>query len=320
MTGATRPGVTAVLLSFNRRETIVRVLDELDAQGCADEVIVVDASSDGTADMLRARGGVVVLEPGDLGAAGRNHGAAAATHELILFIDDDSYPEPGAVEELVAAFEANPRLGVAGGLIRNIDEDGRVLIDDQPGSFDWFLRSGRRDDPPEGIEAYFFAEGGCMVRRDAFLAVGGFYAPYFFTLSEIDATMRLAGAGWETRYFPRAPFAHIKPPGSAEGDHSRMLRLRTRNDLWHFWLRYPPAMAIPRMAGYLVFDLIECVYRGHLGSWTAGVRDAWRLRATVAPDRRPLPRAVLRATERNRGRMHVALLWAQLRRRLPLSS
>ena len=89
--------VSAVLLTFNRREMTARVLDELQAQGCADEVIVVDASSDGTAEMARARG-AIVLEPGDLGAAGRNVGAQQAAHDLVLFIDDDSHPEPGAVQ------------------------------------------------------------------------------------------------------------------------------------------------------------------------------------------------------------------------------
>jgi GT2 family glycosyltransferase len=311
--------VSAVLLTFNRRETTARVLDVLDAQGSVDEIIVVDASSDGTAEMARARGNVRVLEPGDLGVAGRNVGAEAASHELVLFIDDDSHPEPGAVEELRAAFAANPRLAVAGGFIRNVGDDGSVLLDDQPGSFDWFLRAGRAGDPPEGLPTFFFPEGACMVRRDAFLAAGGFYAPFFFTLSEIDATMRLAAQGWETRYFPRARFAHLKRPGSDGGGYRRMLYLRVRNELWHFWLRYPPAMAVPRMAGYLLFDLVESAYRGELGAWLEGVRDAWRLRATVAPDRRPLPAAALRATERNRGRMHVALLWAQLRRRLALS-
>jgi GT2 family glycosyltransferase len=307
--------VSAVLLTFNRREMTARVLDELAAQGCADDVIVVDASSDGTAEMARARG-AIVLEPGDLGAAGRNVGAEAASHDLVLFIDDDSHPEPGAVAELERAFAANPRLGVAGGFIRNVGDDGTVLIDEQVGSFDWFLRSGVEGDPPEGIPAYFFPEGACMVRRDAFLAAGGFYAPYFFTLSEIDATMRLAAAGWETRYFPRARFAHLKGTGSDGGGYHRMLYLRVRNELWHFWLRYPPAMALPRMLFYLAFDLVECAYRREPSAWTEGVRDAWRLRATVAADRRPLPRAVLRRVERNRARMHVALLREQLRRRL----
>ena len=212
--------------------------------------------------------------------------------------------------------QANPRLGVAGGFIRNVDDDGTVLIDEQVGSFDWFLRSGVKGDPPEGIPAYFFPEGACMVRRDAFLAAGGFYGPFFFTLSEIDAAMRLAANGWETRYFPRAPFAHLKRPGSDGGGYHRMLYLRVRNELWHFWLRYPPAMAIPRMLGYLAFDLVECVYRREPRAWLEG-----RARR-LAPARdgrggpQPAPRAVIREVERNRAQMHVSLLWEQLRRKL----
>jgi GT2 family glycosyltransferase len=314
---ATRPGVSAVLLTFNRREATARVLDALDAQDCVDEVIVVDASSDGTAEMVRARGGVKLLEPGDLGVEGRNVGARAASHELVLFLDDDCYPEPGAVDVLATAFAANPRLAVAAGLVRDVDWHGNVLIVDEPGSFDWFLRSGVEGDPPEGIPAYFFAEGACMVLRDAFLDAGGFYAPFFFTVSELDATMRIAAAGGEVRYFPRATFSHLK--AGARGSFTRALHHRVRNQLWHFWLRYPPAMAATRIAGYLAYDLVECAYRGELRAWATGIRDAWRDRAEVAGDRRPLPAAVVRRTERNRGRMHVALLWAQLRRRLPLS-
>ena len=225
------------------------------------------------------------------------------------------------MEELERAFQANPRLGVAGGFIRNVDDDGTVLIDEQVGSFDWFLRSGIEGDPPEGIPAYFFPEGACMVRRDAFLAAGGFYAPFFFTLSEIDATMRLAAAGWETRYFPRAPFAHLKRPGSDGGGYHRMLYLRVRNELWHFWLRYPPAMAIPRMLGLPRLR----PRRVRLPARADG--DGSRACATPGASARPSRRTAGRcrgrccaSVERNRGRMHVALLWAQLRRRLPLSS
>jgi GT2 family glycosyltransferase len=306
--------VTAVILAFNRRRAVERVLDELEAQGCVDEVIVVDTGSDGTADVVRARG-VTVLEPGDIGVAGRNVGAEAASHELVLMLDDDSYPETGAVRLLVDAMEANPRLGIATGLILDTSWDGEVLQATHPGSFDWFLRAGRTGNPPEGFETFFFAEGGCVLRREAFLAAGGFFAPFFFTVSELDATMRLAGAGWETRYFPDAAFAHLKAP-EARPSYDRTLRLRIRNQLWHYWLRYPPAMAAARIAGYLAFDLVECAYRGHPGTWAAAIGDAWRERATVAPDRRPLPRAVIRHVERNRGRMHAALLWAQLRQRV----
>jgi GT2 family glycosyltransferase len=311
--------VSAVILAFNRRRAVERVLRELEAQAAVDEVIVVDSGSDGTAGMVRARGGARVLEPGDIGVAGRNVGIEAARNELVLLLDDDSYPDRGAVEILARALRDNPRLAVATGLIRDVDWEGRVLIDVQPGSFDWFLRSGRRESPAEGLRTYFFAEGGCLVRRDAFLAAGGFFAPYFFTVSELDATMRLAGDGMEVRYFPAATFGHLKAQ-EGRGSLERVLHHRIRNQLWHFWLRYPPAMAASRIVGYLAFDLIECIYRGHTRAWARAIADAWRERASVAPYRNPLRRDVIRQVERNRGRMHVALLWAQLRRRLPLAA
>ena len=125
---APTPTLSILVATWNCAAQLAEFLASLAEQTYADwELLLLDnASSDGTAEMARARG-AIVLEPGDLGAAGRNVGAEKATNDLILFIDDDSHPEPGAVEELEKAFKANPRLAVAGGFIRNVDDDGTVL-------------------------------------------------------------------------------------------------------------------------------------------------------------------------------------------------
>ena len=65
-----------------------------------------------------------------------------------------------------------------------------------------------------------------------------------------------------------------------------------------------------------LFDLIEASYRGALGAWARGVRDAWRDREVALSTRAPLPRAVLRRAELDRARLHVQLLTGQLRARL----
>ncbi|MBE2318739.1 glycosyltransferase family 2 protein [Solirubrobacter sp. CPCC 204708] len=309
--------VTAVILSHNRKERLVGVLEELLRLDVFDEIIVADSSSDGSAEAVQAFGEPVRLVPvPNLGAAGRNLGAEAARNELIVMLDDDSHPCPGAVERLVAAFEANDRLGVATGLVRDVDPDsGEILVSTELGSFDWWFRRGRPGAPAEGMDCYFFAEGCCMVRRTPFLEVGGFFAPYFFTLSEIDVTVRLAGAGWETRYFPDAPFDHLRPL-SRKPASARTLQLRTRNNQWHLWLRYPVAMAVPRMAFHAVFDLVDATYLGHHKAWLQGIREAWTQRGDVAEYRRPIPAAVLRPVEGPRTRQHVDLLIGQLRKKL----
>ena len=124
-----RPSVSAVIVTWNRREALRTVLDRL-AELPVDEVLVVDnGSEDDTAELVRARGGNVrLLEQGsNLGIAGRNRAAREARGDLLLMLDDDAYPLPGAIEVLAERFERDPRLGVAGGFVRDVDTGGGVV-------------------------------------------------------------------------------------------------------------------------------------------------------------------------------------------------
>lgn len=313
-------GVSAVIITRNRKATLALVLDRL-AELPVDEVIVVDnASEDGTAEWLRTHGGVRLIEPGaNVGIAGRNLAAFEAANDLLLMLDDDAYPLPGAVEALVAAFESNPRLGAAAGFVRDVSLDGQIIRATELGTFDWWLRAGRTGDaPPEGFPAFLFPEGASMLRRRALLEAGGFFAPYFLAGEALDLAVRLHDRGWEVRYFPSAAFDHLKAEAERQAPNSN-LYYRIRNHLWYIWLRFPASLAIRRTIGYLAFDLVESVYRGVPSAWWRGARDAWRLRDQVRGQRRPLPREVLRRAELNRGRMHVRLLAGQLARRLSSS-
>jgi GT2 family glycosyltransferase len=312
------PSVSAVIATRNRREALEIVLDRL-AELPVDEVLVVDnGSEDGTAALVASRGGKVrLLETGgNAGLAGRNRGAAEASGDLLLLLDDDAYPLPGAIETLVARFEQDPRLAVAGGFVRDVDGAGRVVRSTELGTFDWWLRSGRNGEAPaEGFPAFFFPEGAAMVRRSAFLAVGGYFEPYFHLVEGIDLTTRLLAAGWDVRYVPQAAFDHLKASSGRASE--RALYLRIRNHLWYLWLRFPSHVALSRMLGYLAFDLVDSTYQRHPRAWARAMRDAWQQRELVRGERRPVSPAVRRRAELNRGRTHVRLLLGQLRRRLP---
>lgn len=302
--------VTAVLLAFNRRDAVAEVLGRLDELAAVDEVIVVDNGEDGTDELVRSWGGKVrLVDPGgNVGIAGRNLGAREATGDLIVFLDDDSYPLPGAVEALRELFDRMPKLAVAGGFVRDVDAAKKVVVDTQVGSFDWWLRGGEKGDAPShGFPAFFFPEGACMVRRQAFLDVGGFFEPFFFGTTEVDLTTRLLGAGWDVRYLPTAPFDHMKVP-AGRASFLDVLQLRIRNQLWYFWLHFPPWLAVRRMATYAVFDLLNAVHRKVIPSWRRGIAEAWRDRHKVRAYRAPLPRDVLRRAEGRRFRMHVELV------------
>jgi N-acetylglucosaminyl-diphospho-decaprenol L-rhamnosyltransferase len=315
---AERPRVSAVIATWNRREAVEIVLDRL-AELPVDEVLVVDnGSEDGTAELVRSRGGNVrLLEQGaNLGLAGRNRAVREASGELLLMLDDDAYPLPGAIETLAERFARDPQLAVAGGFVRDVDLAGCVVRSIEIGTFDWWLRAGRTGQvPPEGIPAFFFPEGASMLRRSAFLEVGGYFEPYFHLVEGIDLATRLLAAGWDVRYVPEAQFDHMKAQTARSSD--RALYLRIRNNLWYLWLHFPASVAFGRSVGYLLYDLIDASYQRHPGAWARAIRDAWTKRDLVRGERRPLPREIRRRAELNRGRTHVRLLAGQLRRRLP---
>lgn len=283
-----------------------------------DEVIVVDNSADDeTAAVVRAAGGNVrLLKPGEnLGIAGRNRAVEVASHELVLMLDDDSYPLPGAVETLVAMFQRAPRLGVAGGLVRDVNEAKEVVLDTQLGTFDWWLRNGAVGSAPtEGFPAFFFPEGASMFRRQAYAEVGGFYEPFFFASTEVDLATRLLAAGWDVRYQPTAVFDHMKV-AAGRASLEDVLRLRIRNHFWYLWLRLPLSAALPRMLLYGLFDLVLATYRGALRSWAGGVADAWRRRSTVRGDRAPVSGSLVARIEGRRLRMHGELAVRRLLQR-----
>jgi GT2 family glycosyltransferase len=309
--------VSAVVLAAYRRPELATVLERLFDLPVDEILVVANHPLHETAERTAAADERVrVLRPGrNVGVLGRNLAASEARGDLLLMLDDDSYPLPGTIETLSEAFVQFSRLAVAGGFVRDVEPDGTVIRQTEVGTFDWFLRAGRNGAEPElGFEAFFFPEGASMVRREAFLDVGGFFEPYFATCVELDLATRFVADGWETRYFPSAPFDHLK--AAAGRDTEWMLRSRIRNQIWYFWRHFPAGLAARRIPAYLLFDLVECVYRRELSAWTGGVAAAWRERAVVRGARRPLPRDVLRRAEMNRGRMHAQLLRGQLRRKL----
>jgi len=318
VTKSNRPEVTAVVLTMGDRDEMLRlVLARLSALPVAEVLVVDNSEQSGVEELARAWPRVRVLRPGrNVGVAARNLAAREAAHGFLLMLEDDAYPLPGAVEALLDAMEADPGLAVAGGLVRDVDGEGRVTLVDEVGTFDWFLRAGRSVEvPAEGLPVDFFAEGCSLIRRDPFLEVGGFFEPYFFTVSEVDLTTRLLAAGWDVRYFPAAAFDHMKPEGHGEGS-KLSLRYRVRNNAWYFWLRFPAAQAAWRIPAYGLFDLIECSYRRMPGAWFRGMWEAWRERGSVRAHRDPVPRALISRVEINRGRLHLRLLVEGLRKRL----
>jgi rSAM/selenodomain-associated transferase 2 len=113
--------ISVVIPTLNEAATIAGTLRRLARQG-ADEVIVVDASSlDGTAELARSAGVVVIDSPRGRGVQ-QNRGAAAATGDVLVFLHADCWLDEEAIAALRRFLNRHPR--VVGGCFR-MHIDGR---------------------------------------------------------------------------------------------------------------------------------------------------------------------------------------------------
>ena len=114
------PRLSVVICSRDGAAGVGRCLRALAAQTIrpALEVIVVDdGSADGTGDVARGHGAIVLRHETSRGpAAARNTGARVASAPILAFLDDDCEPEPGWAEQAAAAFHDDV-IGVAGAVL-----------------------------------------------------------------------------------------------------------------------------------------------------------------------------------------------------------
>lgn len=165
---------SVVIPSYNSWRTIGETLSSLKRQTRAElieEVIVVDSSTDGaTAEYLRARSDVRLIEAGKrvMPALGRNIGAAAAKAEYLFFIDSDAYAEPDAIERLAAHVAAGRRAGGGSVLLAHGQEKSPIAAAQYFLQFNEFMPSAKTGAVPFSPSCNLFCE------KSLFRGIGGF--------------------------------------------------------------------------------------------------------------------------------------------------
>lgn len=233
----THPLVSVVVLSYRRREELLRTLGRLHWLPERPEIIVVDnASGDGTAEAvsLQFPNMRLVRRSSNIGAAGRNDGVAEVRTPYVAFADDDSYWDPGALERAVAALHKHPQLGLVA---------ARVLVGDEQRlepACAQMARSPRRAGLP-GREVLGFIACAAVMRVAAFREVGGFRRQFFVGGEEELMALDLAAAGWCSVYLDAVVARHIPSPVR---ERSARHRVVARNAIWTAWMRRPAAVAV----------------------------------------------------------------------------
>jgi GT2 family glycosyltransferase len=208
--------LSVVVCTHGRPADLERCLRALAALEDEVEAIVVDsASSPPVAPVVARFPGVRSLyEPEPGLSRARNRGIAAATGELVAFVDDDATPAPDWAGRIVAAFERDERIGCVGGTCRPRFEAPRPRwLSDRLLQFAGITRIGT--EPREARSSAEWPFGANVAfRAEALRAAGGFSE----ALGRVGASLlsgeesalieTVRGQGWRIWLEPAAVVDH----------------------------------------------------------------------------------------------------------------
>lgn len=283
-------GVSVALASHNRRDALRDVLLGLAAQthpaDLMEAVVVLDGSTDGSAEMVRGLSlpyAVELVEQPNRGlASARNAGARAARHPLVLFTDDDIVPTPGFV---AAHAEAHARLGTDGwviGLTPPVVGDGWL---DRWMRGWWLDHYGWLSQPGHRWGALDVNDGNASAPISLWNAVGGLDESLAGRRQDHDLGARLLAAGVPIALAEDAIGLH-----RLAVDPSVVVRNAHQEGYWDAAIaaRHPdmaPSLALARTGMSVRLRATRLGAPRLQGAWLALVRAADRLPAPAPAER-----------------------------------
>ncbi len=270
-------------MNTNGRELLLACLAAIERSHPAElerEVLVLDnASEDGSAEAVRARGGearLIALDRRSGKAENDSTLLRVARGELCLLLNEDAELAPGAARSLVDALETDPGAAVAAPQLLSPDGIPQPCAWRLPGvgtalAGALFLhRLLTVQSRGTRTRAVGWAQSSAMlVRREAAEQVGGLDPDFFVYSDETDFCKRLGDAGWRILYVPAARATHHEQLATDAGaGDRRIVEFHRNRDLYMRKHHSAAAAALVRV----------------LTAWTYLVRAAVAL---VMPSRSP---------------------------------
>jgi glycosyltransferase involved in cell wall biosynthesis len=209
---------SVVIPTFNRLDKLQKVIKAIRSQiRPADtdlEVVVVDdGSSDGTPEWLESQienpGFRAIHQPNSGPARARNQGVKAASGDLILFLGDDTEPQPGW---LAAHLEEHREFGEPGPLAvlgytsfsPETESPFQRFINEYGAQFGYLLI-----EDPRAVPFNFFYTSNISLPRSEIVRLGGFREDFpAAAWEDIEFAYRAVGEGLKIFYQPRARALH----------------------------------------------------------------------------------------------------------------
>lgn len=207
------PTVSVLVPVINAMDFLRDTIDSIKRQTLqpAEVIFIDDGSTDGTRELVETVElpfhKQVLYQKGGFQSAARNLAATHATGTYLAFVDHDDIWYPQHLEHLVALLEANPLIGWAYSDMNEMDRDGgliatRIIRHLNPAA----------DHPKTNIinmmsSDMFVFPSAAVVRRDAFLQIGGF-DERLSGYEDDDLFLRMFRAGWLNAFNPEATICY----------------------------------------------------------------------------------------------------------------
>lgn len=234
----TPPALSGVVVHWRDESSLAELVAAWPRDPRFELVIVDNGSRPPLPELPEGVRGRVVRPGTNLGfAGGANRGVREASAPIVLLLNPDARPDPGALDALLAGFEEHAE---AAGLVPSLaGEDGapqwRWQLKPLPSPARLVLEAlflpaaaGPADEPPPGTRIEQPAAAALALRRSAWDAVGGMddgFRPAWF--EDVDLARRLRLTGRPLLYHPAARFRH--------GLGSTVPRLGFRTFLWLYY-------------------------------------------------------------------------------------
>jgi GT2 family glycosyltransferase len=284
--------LSVVVLNYNTREHLRACLDSLRVEGStcisggpvqAEAIVVDNASSDASADMVRTDfPWASLIESRHNGgyAYGNNLALQRATGEAILLLNPDTLLSRGAIARFLERLDAHPETGIIGPKL--LRPDGTMHLACRrsfptpatafyrvsglsrlfPGSARFGAYNLTYLDPDVSTEVDSVCGACLLVRRAVIERIGLLDERFFMYGEDLDWCLRTRAAGWTVRYEPSIVVQH------QHGAASRKRALRTTihffraMDLFyrkHYVDRYHPLLTgVVRTAIYAALGVAVC--------------------------------------------------------------
>src|SRR5215467_2966575 len=250
--------VSIMITTRNRvgelRRTI-QMLGKLDPS--PDEILITaDGCTDGTVEfvssaLLNAK--LIVNQTAIGSVAARDRMMREATGDLVLALDDDSYPEqPHCIAKIVTFFQQRPELAVLH-FHQRTDEYPETLAETRVGAEEHLTRS--------------FANSGAVMRRSTYLQLPGFEPPFYHMYEEPDYGLQCVAAGYDVLFSPVVTIRHHYSGRSR--DEIRIHHRHARNEFWSTVIRCPLPFAVGIVAWRIFSQFRYACRRG----WSWVVRE-----------------------------------------------